>query len=75
VSEAVQDHVAEHRTFVIDQRQHYRFLAKVLAQANGLAGFVLEGEFERELGVEILVDADAASDGWEAVLLSGNRNG
>ena len=42
VGEAVQDHVAEHGAFVINQRQDHRLLAEVLAQADGLAGFVFE---------------------------------
>src|SRR5687767_528081 len=39
---AVQNLVAEHRTLVIDERKHNRFLAEVVAKANRLPSLVAE---------------------------------
>ncbi len=55
--------IAEPGALVIDQRENHRLLAEILAQTHSLAGFVLEREFQRKLGVEILIDADALHHG------------
>ena len=59
VAEAVQDQIAQAGAIVIHQRQHHGLLAEILAQANGLSGLVFELQFERDLSVQVLIDADA----------------
>ena len=44
-----------------------------MTQADDLAGVVLEGEFERDLRVEVLIDTDATDHGGEAELLVRNK--
>ena len=76
--ETVQDHVAQAGAFVIHQRQHDRLVAEILAQANHLPGFVFESQLQRDLSVQVLIDADALHHHghgcrWNAILLRRQR--
>jgi hypothetical protein len=57
--QAVQHQRAQHRTFVIDQRQDHRLAAvEVVLELHRFAGFVAERQVEGHLRVELLIDAD-----------------
>jgi len=73
--QAVQNHVAQHGALVIDQGEHNWLLSKILTETNSLAGLVVEHELQRDLSIEILIDADAADHGGEAVLLGWEGEG
>ncbi len=49
---------AEHGAVVVDEIQDERLLAEVVAEFDGAARVVDEGEIGRDLSVEMLLDAD-----------------
>ena len=51
---------AQHRALEVDQREHERPLAVIVAKMDGVAVVVLEGEIRRHLRVQLLVEADVA---------------
>jgi hypothetical protein len=51
---------AEHRAFVVHERQNDRPPAEVLAEPDRLAGFVGELQIERDLMIQALIDPDLA---------------
>src|ERR1700680_2723540 len=55
---AGEDFSAEHGAVVVDQIQDQRLLAEVVAEFDGTAGVVDEGEIWRNLSVEMLFDAN-----------------
>ena len=66
----VEDLGAEHRALVVDEGQHHRPGAEVLAQPHLAPGLVAEGGVERQLGVELLVESHLlqrrSASGWPA---------
>ena len=58
--EPVDDERAEHRAVVVREHQHDRPRPEVVAERHGTAGFVPEGGVERDLQVQVLVEADLA---------------
>ena len=53
---------AEHGAVVVDEVEDQRLLAEVIAEFDGAAGVVDESEIGRNLGVEMLLDADVLAD-------------
>src|ERR1700722_1648980 len=54
---------AEHRAAIVNEIENQRLPAEVVSQLDGLSGFVAESEIGRDLGVEVLIDADVLQ-GW-----------
>src|SRR5947209_3956497 len=65
--ETAKDFSAQHRALVIDQIQDDRLLAEVIPQANCFAGFVAEREIERNLLIQMLLDANVFQTWWPYV--------
>ncbi len=55
---AVENLGAQHRAIEIDQRKNDWLLAEELAEFDGVAVLVVKGEIERDLLIQLLVDAD-----------------
>ena len=61
-NQAVENHVAQRRALVINQRQNHR-LSEILTQRDELPGLVVEGQIERHLRAHFLIDADSFQQG------------
>src|SRR5215469_17710769 len=61
--EAAENFSAKHGAIEIDKAEDDRFVAEVVAEADGAAKIVAEGEVERQKPIQILLDGDVLESG------------